>query len=79
MPDNISQEQFVKNYNDAVEPHDTKVKAIVEAKRVAQAYMLLLGGSYQCTYQNINVLAMPNERPRYFSDDELIEMTTKEN
>ena len=75
----ISEEQFVKNYKAAIEPHDTRVKTIVEAKNAAREFMMLLGGSYECHAQNINVLNMPNQKSRYFTDDELIEMTTKEN
>jgi hypothetical protein len=75
----ITQEQFVANYKAALEPHDKRVAAVVEAKKVAQAYMLLLGGHYECNAQNINVLSIPNDKARYFTDDELVEMTTKEN
>jgi len=75
----ITQEQFVQKYSAALEPHDTRVKAIVEAKRIVQGYMLLLGGHFECNAQNINVMSMPGDaRKRYFTDDELIEMTSEE-
>jgi hypothetical protein len=74
----ITQEQFVKNYKNSLESHDKRVREVVEAKRIAQAYMLLLGGNFECHAQNINVMSLPNDRNRYFTDDELIEITTKE-
>jgi hypothetical protein len=75
----ITQEQFSENYKSMLESHDNRVKAIVEAKNNAREFTRIMGGNYECNAQNINVITMPNERSRYFSDDELIEMTTKEN
>jgi hypothetical protein len=74
----ISQEQFVKNYEASLVLHDERVQAILEARRIAQAYALLLHGNFECNSQNINVLSLPSNKNRYFTDDELIEMTTKE-
>ena len=74
----ISKEQFVKNYEAALEPHDKRVQTILEAKRIAEGYALLLGGHYESHAQNINVFSLPGNNNRYFTDDELIEMTTKE-
>lgn len=70
------QEQFIKNYESMLEPHDARVTAVVKAKDDARRLVEALGGSYACTGQNLNVLNMPKPyRTRYFSDDELIEMT----
>jgi len=74
----ITREQFVENYKDSLESHDKRVGEVVEAKRIAQAYMLLLGGNFECHSQNINVMSLPNDRNRYFTDDELIEITTRD-
>jgi hypothetical protein len=75
----ISQEQFVRNYKVALEPHDERSKIIVEAYNVATKFTRELGGDFSRTARDINVITMPNEKIRYFTDDELIEMTTKEN
>jgi hypothetical protein len=70
------QEQFIKNYESMIGPHDARVKAVVKAKNDTRRLVDVLGGSYVCTAQNLNVLNMPKPyRTRYFSDDELIEMT----
>jgi hypothetical protein len=75
----VSLAKFIENYQSLLEAHDTRVKAVVEAKRIARGYAVACGGNFECNAQNINVLSMPGEKARYFTDDELILMTTKEN
>jgi hypothetical protein len=75
----ITKEQFLDNYRDTVGPHDVRSKVIVEAYNTAKKLTSELGGDFQRTARDINVVTLPNEKTRYFTDEELIEMTTKEN
>lgn len=79
MEATISQEQFLNNYKAVLEPHDARSKSIVEAHNTARMLTLALGGSFERTARDVNVVSLPNEKVRYFTDDELVEMTTKEN
>lgn len=60
-------------------PHDVRSKAIVESYNTARKLVKEAGGNFERTARDINVITMLNEKTRYFTDDELIEMTTKEN
>jgi hypothetical protein len=75
----VSQEQFVKNYKAVLESHDARSKVIVEAYNTVTKFVKELGGTFERTARDINVITILNEKVRYFTDDELIEMTTKEN